>query len=141
MVPSLIYPDLVLAVEWFERVFGFRERAEARLTWDGGGMAWLEAGSGLLNIRTPGDNWQQGSTIAAPSLVMKVYVDDVDKHFAQAKRERATILTEPQDEFWGGRIYRALDLQGYEWEMSQRGSDLAPDKWVLPRGVTRGVRK
>jgi len=45
IVPALTYSDSPRAVEWFERVFGFRERAEARLSWPGGSLTWIEVGS------------------------------------------------------------------------------------------------
>jgi uncharacterized glyoxalase superfamily protein PhnB len=72
---------------------------------------------------------------------MKVYVEDVDRHFARAKAEGAKIIAEPQDGFWGGRTYRALDHEVHQWEISQRGRDLAAERWRLPPGVTRGVSK
>ena len=139
IVPSITYADLPRAIEWLERVFGFRERAEARLTWSGGGMTWMEVGNGLFHISTPDETWRQDSGVAASGLKMKVYVEDIDKHFARAKGEGAKIISEPQDGFWGGRVYRALDHEGHQWEISQRGRDLAADRWQLPPGVTRGV--
>ncbi|HWN11141.1 MAG TPA: VOC family protein [Pyrinomonadaceae bacterium] len=139
LVPSITYSDLPRAIEWLERVFGFRERAEARLTWPGGGMAWFEIGGGLLHIVTPDETWNYDSGAAARGVVMKVYVDDVDEHFSRAKAAGAKILSEPEDGFWGGRIYRALDHEGRQWEISQSGRDLASDQWQLPPGVTRGV--
>ncbi len=126
------------AVEWFERVFGFRERAEARLTWSGGGTTWIEVGGGLLNIATP-DGPRQVPGTSLLGLVMKVYVDNVDEHFARARAEGAKIISEPEDGFWGGRIYRALDLEGHVWEISQRGRECAANLWKLPAGLTRGV--
>ena len=42
IVAAITYSDLPRAVEWLQRVFGFGERAEARLTWVGGGMIWIE---------------------------------------------------------------------------------------------------
>jgi uncharacterized glyoxalase superfamily protein PhnB len=138
IVPSLMYADVPRAIEWLERVFGFRERAEDRLTFPGGGMAWLEVGNSLFQITTPSPAWNQDSTTAAPGLVMKIYVDDVDQHFARAKTEGAKIISEPVDGFWGGRIYRALDHEGHQWEISQRGRDLASALWKLPPDVTRG---
>lgn len=69
---------------------------------------------------------------------MKVYVDDVGRHFARAKAEGAQIVSEPQDGSWGGRTYRALDHEGHRWEICQRGRDLAAERWQLPPGVTRG---
>jgi len=139
VVPTLTYADLPRAIEWLGRVFGFRERAGARLTWPGGGMAWIEVGGGLLNIATPDDTWRRGPQGASSGVVIKVYVDDVDRHFARAKAEGVTIISEPQDGFWGGRIYRARDHEGYHWEISQRGRDFAADRWQLPPGVRRGA--
>jgi uncharacterized glyoxalase superfamily protein PhnB len=146
IVPELMYTDVPRAVEWLERVFGFRERSDARLTWPGGGMTWLEVGNSLFNIATPREAWGQDADSAAPpdamrgepGFVMKIYVDDVDSHFARAQAEGAKIISKPQDGFWGGRIYRVLDHEGYQWEFSQRGRDLAADRWQLPPGITRG---
>jgi uncharacterized glyoxalase superfamily protein PhnB len=139
IVPLIIYRDVPRAVEWLERVFGFRERAEARLTWPSGGRTWIEVGNSLFNISTPGATWRQDQGVASSGFVMKVYVEDVDQHFARAKAEGAQIISEPEEGFWGGRIYRVLDHEGNRWEISQRGRDLAADRWQLPPGVTRGV--
>ena len=138
IVPSITYTDIPRAAEWLQRVFGFRERAKARLTWPGGGRTWMEVGNSLFNIATPNGHWGPASD-SAGFFVMKVYVDDVDGHFARAKAEGAQIISEPQDGFWGGRIYRALDHEGHRWEFAQRGRDLAVERWDLPPGVTRGV--
>ena len=138
IVPTLTYADLPRAIAWLERVFGFRERAEARLTWPGGGMTWIEVGSGLFNIATPDPTWRRGPHATGSGMVMKVYVEDVDRHFSRAQAEGAEIVSEPEDGFWGGRIYRARDHEGHHWEISQRGRDLAADRWQLPPGVTRG---
>jgi len=140
VVPSIAYSDLPRAVAWFERVFGFRERSHARLSWVDGGTTWLEIGSGLFNIATPNGPRQDPGT-AVLGVVMKVYVDDVDKHFARARAEGARIMSKPESGFWGGRIYRVLDLEGYVWEISQRGCDRAASLWELPPGLTRGVPK
>jgi len=43
------------------------------------------------------------------------YVDDVDSHYAKARAEGATILSPPEDKFWGDRSYAALDCEGYHW--------------------------
>lgn len=100
-------------------------------------MTWFEVGNSLFSIATPDETRRQKPE--TPGLKMKVYVEDVDKHFAHAKAEGATIVSEPEDGFWGGRIYRVLDHEGHQWEISQRGRDLAAEDWQLPPGVTRGV--
>lgn len=139
LVPSLIYNDLPRAIEWFERVFGFTERSEARLTWPGGGRTWFEVGNSLFNITTSDDHWGDASNDVANGVKMKIYVENLDEHFARVKAAGATIVSEPEDGFWGGRIYRVLDLEGNKWEISQRGRDLAARDWQLPPGVKMGI--
>lgn len=139
VVPSITYLDLPRAIEWLHRVFGFHERSDARLSWPGGGMTWIEVGDGLINISTPDDSWRKSTTGNASCHVMKVYVENIDQHFSRAKAEGATIVSAPEDGFWGGRVYRAFDHEGHRWEISQRGRDLAARDWILPPGVKRGV--
>ena len=140
LVPSLAFKELPAAVEWLSRVFGFRERSEARLSYAGGCRAWVELGDALISLTTEGGHeLQSPQSVAGVSVALKVYVDDVDKHFQQAKASGATILSAPEDGFWGGRIYRAKDLEGHHWEFSQRGRDLDAAQWRLPPGVKRGV--
>jgi PhnB protein len=140
IVPSLAYDDVPRAVAWLERVFGVRERRDARLTWAGGAMAWVEIGDGLVNLSTSdGHATRSPDAVGGTTQSLKVYVDDVDAHFAQAKALGAVIDEPPRDGFWGGRIYRARDLEGHPWEFSQGGRDLAAAAWKLPPGITRGA--
>ena len=58
IVPTITFTDLD-RLEWLERVFGFRERKEARLNWPGTGMTWFEVGNSLLSIATPDETLRQ----------------------------------------------------------------------------------
>ena len=141
LVPSLAYKKVPAAVQWLSRVFGFRERSEARLSWTGGHLTWMELGDVLVSLTTEGSHeLRSPESVAGVSVGLKVYVDDVDNHFRQAKDAGALILSEPADGFWGGRIYRARDLEGHLWEFSQRGRDLDATDWRLPPGVKRGAQ-
>jgi uncharacterized glyoxalase superfamily protein PhnB len=139
VVPSITYSDIPTAVEWLSRSFGFRERLDARLTWPGGGMAWIELGRALIGVSRPDPSWGEDADDGASAMFMKIYVDDVDAHFAHARAAGARIVSAPEDGFWGGRVYRALDHEGHRWEFSQRGRDLAAARWRLPPGVIRGA--
>ena len=140
LVPSLAFKDVPTAVQWLSRVFGFRERSDARLSWTGGCAAWMELGDVLVSLTTEGGHeLRSPQSVAGVSVALKVYVDDVDKHFQQAKAAGAHILSDPEDGFWGGRIYRAKDLEGHHWEFSQRGRDLDAAAWRVPPGVVKGV--
>lgn len=141
LVPSLAFKDVPTAVQWLSRVFGFRERSEARLSWTGGCLTWMELVDVLISLTTEGGHeLRSPESVAGVSVGLKVYVDDVDEHFQHAKAAGATILSEPEDGFWGGRVYRARDLEGHHWEFSQRGQDLDATEWRLPPGLKRGVQ-
>jgi uncharacterized glyoxalase superfamily protein PhnB len=138
IVPTLAYEDVPTAVEWLTRVFGFRERAGSRLQWEGGATTWLEVDDALIHVSTAGGHMMQSpQATRGVSHQLKVYIEDVDEHFRRAAAGGATIISQPEDGFWGGRIYRAKDLEGHQWEFSQRGKDLTADQWRLPPGVTR----
>ena len=140
-VPSLAFKDVPGAVEWLTRAFGLRERSEARLSWSGGCLAWMDLGDVLINLTTDGGHGLRSPEGAgAVSVALKIYVDDVDEHFRRAKAAGANILSGLEDGFWGGRIYRASDLEGHHWEFSQRGRDLDASQWRLPPGLKMGVQ-
>ena len=85
------------------------------------------------NVRSPKS---VGGTVTQS---VKVYVDDVDRHAEEAKAAGARIVTEIEEGFWGGRYYRAMDLEGHLWEFSQIGRELAAKDWKLPPGIRMGV--
>ena len=45
--------------------------------------------------------------------------DGIDAHFEHAKAADARILAEPEDQFYGARVYRAMDPEGHVWNFSQ----------------------
>ncbi len=138
VVPTLAVGDVAASVAWLSHAFGFRERAGARLSWPGGGSAWIELDDVLINLVSDGAHGLRRPHDGSSGIGLKVYVDDVDGHFQRAKAAGARIISGPVDGFWGGRIYRIQDLDGHHWEFSQRGRDLAHQDWRLPPGVTMG---
>ena len=140
IVPVLAYNDVPKAVEWLTRVFGFHERTEARLTGDGWVLTWMELGDGLVRLSTAGGHdLRSPKSVGGVSQSLRVYVEEIDRHFEQAKGEGAAIISELEERFSGGRIYRAEDYEGHRWEFSQSGRELAAKDWKLPDGVNRAV--
>ena len=137
--PSVVYDDIPKAIEWLSRVFGFRERKEARLTGTGFMLAWMEYGDGLIGLTTPSPNTGSPKKVGKTTQSVKVYVDDVDQHFERAKAAGAKITSERADGFWGGRFYRASDCEGHSWEFSQLGQDLDARDWKVPPGIKLGA--
>ncbi|HSA54607.1 MAG TPA: VOC family protein [Gemmatimonadaceae bacterium] len=139
LVPSLAYRDVPDAVRWLNRAFGFRERSEARLSWPGGCQAWMELSDVLIHLTTTGGHDLRSPDGVGASVALKVYVDDVDEHFQRATAAGVDVLSALEDGFWGGRIYRARDLEGHLWEFSQRNRDRDAADWRLPPGVKVGA--
>nr|WP_102859929.1 glyoxalase [Phaeobacter inhibens] len=43
----------------------------------------------------------------------------LDAHCVQAQEHGADIVSEPEDQYYGDRLYRARDLEGHIWTFSQ----------------------
>jgi uncharacterized glyoxalase superfamily protein PhnB len=132
VIPMLSYADGAAAMDWLSRVFGFREKT--RWLDDDGRLSHgeLEGEGGLIMLASPSPDYEGPKQHAehcerarawsqVPWVIngVLVYVQDVDAHFAHAKQEGATILTEIEDGFPGKR-YRAEDLEGQRWMFMQR---------------------
>jgi uncharacterized glyoxalase superfamily protein PhnB len=128
-VPMLSYEDVGAAIEWLERAFGFRERADQRYTDDDGHVthAELDLDGATVMLGWPGPDYRGPERHAeeceharrwldTPYVVDGVWirVDDLDGHFERARSLGATILGEPVDQPYG-RLYRAADLEGHRW--------------------------
>jgi uncharacterized glyoxalase superfamily protein PhnB len=58
------------------------------------------------------------------TVMMNVYVHDVDAHYAHAVAEGADITMELDDAFFGERRYEATDLEGHRWHFGERFDDI-----------------
>ena len=125
--PRLAYDDELAAVAYLHRVFGFEENRPARQEHDGKYLCWLRVGTGVVmlghanvdvhHIHSPRD---AGLT----TVMMNVYVHDVDAHYAHAVAEGADITMELDDAFFGERRYEATDLEGHRWHFGERFDDI-----------------
>jgi PhnB protein len=128
------YENGVTAMEWLQRVFGFRETVrhiepDGRLS-----HGEMEAGDGLIMLASPTLDYQSPrhhrevceharKWSSVPWIIdgILVYVDDLDRHFMRAKNEGATILSDIES---GppGRRYRVEDIEGHRWFFFEKGS-------------------
>lgn len=127
-IPMIAYMDVGAAIDWLGTAFGFKESGERYTEPDGTvSHAELELNGGIVMLGYPGPQYQSPARhaevcrIAARWLELPyvidgvmVYVEDVDRHCAQARSAGATILREPKDEPYG-RLYNAADLEGHRW--------------------------
>lgn len=132
VIPMIDYEDGPAAMDWLAEAFGFQEIT--RMLGPDGSLAHGEmaVGNGRIMLATPTPAYESPKRhrehceharawSAVPWVIdgVLVYVDDVDQHYAQARRAGATILSEPKDD-GPGRLYRAEDLEGHRWMFLQR---------------------
>jgi uncharacterized glyoxalase superfamily protein PhnB len=125
--PRLAYRDELAAVEYLTRVFGFVEQREARMEFGGNHLCWLRTGTGVVMIghANPDVHLIHSPLDAGLTTVMlNVYVHDVDAHYVHAISAGADITMELDDAFFGERRYEATDLEGHRWHFAERYDDI-----------------
>lgn len=135
--PYVLYEDAGGAVDWLVKTFGFVEKskmegeggavvhAELSFGGDGGGGGGGGGEDCVLMLGCPGPEYRCPKNSGHGSVMLYVYVDDVDAHYEVAKAAGAEILSEPAYQFYGDRAYRAKDLEGHEWGFGTHVKDVA----------------
>jgi uncharacterized glyoxalase superfamily protein PhnB len=127
ITPYLYYEDVLSALDWLARAFSFRERL--RMPGADGRIMHAEMGfaDGVIMMGHPGPKYRNPKRLGQATQNLYVYVDDVDKHFEQAKEAGAKILQEPKDQVYGDRSYGAEDPEGHQWYFAQHVRDVKPE--------------
>ena len=121
VITTLRYRDAKKAIEWLCAAFGFVAHmvvenddgtiGHAQLTFGETGMIMLgSAGKGDFDnvVKPP-------SSDGTNTHSAYVIIDDVDDHCERAKAAGAEILSPPEDQDYGGRLYTCRDPEGYIW--------------------------
>ncbi len=138
VMPYLHYEDAEAALEFLTGAFGFTEKV--KMTGEDGRInhAEVEIGDkGVIMFGEPGEGYKSPKNLGAKKTQsIYVYVDDVDAHFACAKKAGATIVREPEDQFYGDRNYGAEDPEGHEWYFGTHVRDVAPEEFAAATSGT-----
>lgn len=122
IVPHLFYNDVARAIDWLVETFGFVLRN--KLVDPTGKVVHgdLEVADAIIMLGLAVENAHWQSPLSLKGQVCQrlfIYVDDVDAHFERAKATGARIWQEPCDQFYGERVYEAIDLEGHRWKFAQ----------------------
>ena len=138
LYPRLAYRDELGAVEFLTRVLGFVENREARMSFGDNHLCWLRIGSGVVMVghaNTDVHLIHSPLDAGVTTVMLNVYVDDVDAHHATAVAQGAEITMALNDAFYGERRYEVTDPEGHRWHIAERfdhivargGRDPEPD--------------
>jgi PhnB protein len=126
LTPYLLYKDVGKALNWLTKAFGFIEDGERFTAEDGtiqhAAMKISKDGDPLM-MGCPGPKYKNPKKLGNVTVLMYVDVDNVDKHFARAKKAGAKIIEKPADTFYGARRYGATDPEGHQWYFAQELTD------------------
>ena len=130
VTPYLIIKDAAQAIEFYKKAFNARERLRVPGP-DGKVMhAEIEIGDSVIML---GDECPEmgalGPAIIGGSPVsIHLYVDDVDKMFAQTLAAGARQERPLQNQFYGDRSGGLVDPFGHKWHLAQHIEDVSPEE-------------
>ena len=118
------------AIEFYERVFGARERMRLPAPEDKVGHAELVIGDGLLMLADefPEMGVRSPKTIGGSPVIINLYVEDVDAVFAAALEEGAKEIRPLENQFYGDRTATVEDPFGHRWSIATHIEDVPPDE-------------
>jgi len=124
IIPSLRYQDAHAAIDWLERVFGFKRQAvyegpnntvaHAQLTYGGGMLMLGSAANPGLFARHWIDLADTGRRETV-GLTLVVSDDECGAMYERVKREGVEILQPLSSPDYGGKSFGCRDLEGHIW--------------------------
>jgi PhnB protein len=125
VTPQLTVSDADAAVRFYRAAFGADELLRNHAP-DGRVMhceLLIAGGRLLLHDEFPEHGGCAPRSSQGTSVVLHLYVSDVDAVFAAALAAGATELMAPQEAFWGDRYAMIEDPFGHRWSVAQRTAD------------------
>ncbi|HTV56630.1 MAG TPA: VOC family protein [Terriglobia bacterium] len=120
------------AIAFYEKAFGAKLLGGVHHTPDGRVMhATLQIGDSrfMLADEFPGmGSSQSPRTLGGTSVVLNIYVDNVDSLFNQAVSAGAKVTMPLANQFWGDRYGQVSDPFGHQWALGQHVEDVAPEE-------------
>ena len=126
LLPHIGYQNVAEASEWLGRVFGFEE---AYRYGDPVSGVQMYLGQAYVMLRNARQGCMLPARLGYGTQNLTIFVEDVDRHYANAKEAGARIVEELHETEYGERQYGAEDLDGHLWLFSQHARDVSPEEW------------
>ena len=133
VIPYLTVRDVIASRAFYEKAFGFKH-GETLFLSDGSPIQTVMHHAGAVTLKISPEGVWSGSMQAPVTsgaqnpIVLYVPWRKVDDLTARARAAGATIVTEPEDMFWGERIARIADPDGYVWCFAAKVGQFDPHK-------------
>jgi PhnB protein len=131
ITPYLVVRSVADALAFYQKAFGAIERF--RLSGPDGKSvmhAELQIGDSIffLGAESPTSECKSPLTLNGSSIMLYLYVEDVDAVFNQAVAAGAKVMMPVQDMFWGDRTGIFADPFGHRWEIAAHREDVSPEE-------------
>lgn len=144
VMPYLTVRDAAASLAFYQQAFGFKpgetvSAPDSRLI----RVVMHHAGATAFRF-SPEGIWSGSMQAPATSktenpIVLYVPWRRIDALAARARAAGATIVSEPEDMFWGERIVRIADPDGYVWCFAARLHKFDPDRMPKPAEAVQAV--
>lgn len=131
LTPHLVCSDAAGAIDFYIRAFGAVELA--RLPGPNGKLmhAMVKIGDSPLMLFDEVPQMRQSRSplsLNGTSIILHMYVKDVDATMAQAIAAGGTLTMPATDMFWGDRYGQITDPFGHQWSIATHIRDVRPEE-------------
>ncbi len=144
--PVVFYRDPMAALKWLEAAFGFETSMLVTDETGAVGHAEMSFGEGRIGV---GGEWASADLLGPAAMkspaslqgqgtqfIRVALTGGIDAHCERARAAGARITQQPEDQFYGARVYRALDLEGHVWSFDETIADLSIAQMEQASGLT-----
>jgi PhnB protein len=130
VTPHLVVDNAAQALEFYCKAFGARELNCLKMPNGKIGYAEIQIGDSriMLADEFPDFGNRSPKAYGGTSVIIHLYVDDVDAVAGQAVGAGARVLIPVADQFYGDRSGRFEDPFGHVWIISTHNEDVRPEE-------------
>lgn len=132
VTPYLIVDNAAKALEFYQKALNAKEMFRLPIPGATGGEkighAEIKIGDSqiMLSDEYPEMDARSPKALGGTPTSFMIYVDDVDKAFAQAVKAGGTAVQPVETQFWGDRTGTIVDPFGHKWTLGTHVEDVSP---------------
>jgi len=127
--PALAFKGTEKAIEWYKNVFNAEEKMRFNKPDKTIAHAELQIGDSIVMLSEEDPQYNKSpKTLNGNSMILNLYVPDADATVKKALDNKAKLLIEVKDQFYGDRSGRIEDPFGYVWIVSTHVRDVSDEE-------------
>jgi uncharacterized glyoxalase superfamily protein PhnB len=126
VLPHVAYRNVVEAIAWLSKAFGFAEHYRYGNPING---AQVRAGNAWIMLKQIAPEGRTPRELGFGTQSLTIFIEDLETHIARAQAAGVTLVEDLHETVYGELQYAALDLDGHHWLFSRHARDLNPDAW------------